>query len=201
MATYRGVIINSVPSQVFFFEKEFNMEKSKFKRRDEIWKTIKNYEGWYEVSNKGRIKQIKKRAGTPIGKILKLGNCFGYNRVELNKNANAQKFRVGRLAAFAFIGFPNKNQQINHKNGIKNDDRIENLEWVTPSENTLHSRRILGHCRGELNGLSKLTKIEVIEIKKLLKKNNITQVKISKIFNVTPQAIYQIKKGANWSWI
>lgn len=105
---------------------------------NEVWKPIKNYESLYEISNLGRVKSFK-RNGTK-GKILKgTYDEWGYIRVALSKNGKSKKYKVHRLVAEAFIPNSNNYSQINHDNGIKDDNRVENLEWCTPSFNTIHS--------------------------------------------------------------
>ena len=106
----------------------------------EIWKDIENYEGLYQVSNLGRIKSIRKMKKQ---NILKLGTRNTYNVINLMKNGKARSFQVHRLVAKAFIPNPENKPQVNHINGVKNDNRLENLEWVTRSENTIHAYRVL----------------------------------------------------------
>lgn len=107
----------------------------------EIWKDIKNYEGLYQVSNLGNIRSFPRR-GTR-GKILSPGfTKKGYLQVSLVKNGKGHPYRVHQLVGKNFIENPQKKEQINHKNGIKTDNRVENLEWCTNSENMEHSWNI-----------------------------------------------------------
>lgn len=117
---------------------------------DEIWKEIHGHE-FYQVSNKGRIRSIdhKDRFGvTRKGKVLaqfRNGNK-GYIGVQINyKNV-----KTHRAVCIAFHGYRDSSWQVNHKNGIKSDNRIENLEWCTSQQNVLHSFRELGRvsCGG-----------------------------------------------------
>lgn len=117
---------------------------------EEIWKDIQGYEGLYQVSNMGRVKSLERfRYAKTIGekdwvapvneRILKPGICRGYCQVVLNKNGTKSRFQVHRLVATAFIPNPENKSQVNHINGNKVDNRLENLEWVTPSENQIHA--------------------------------------------------------------
>ena len=100
------------------------------KVREEIWKTIENYEN-YEVSSLGKIKNIK------TGRILKSCNKCGYSIVGLS-NKKVKTFKVHRLVALAFLQNPENKAHVNHKdkNGLNNN--LENLEWTTPLENNIH---------------------------------------------------------------
>ncbi len=97
---------------------------------EEIWKPIEGYENFYLVSNLGKIKSIRNNI---IMKPQKLYN--GYEIVGLSKNGTTTRKTVHRLVATAFISNIYGKTQINHINGIRNDNRLINLEWCTPKEN------------------------------------------------------------------
>lgn len=112
----------------------------------ENWKDIDGYEGYYMVSDLGRVKSLDRRvvcnSGTkPVkGQILKYAyDKDGYKKVTLQKERKAHRFLVHRLVAIAFIPNPDNKPQVNHKNGIKTDVSLANLEWATESENTKHA--------------------------------------------------------------
>ena len=110
----------------------------------EIWKDIQGYDGKYQVSNLGRIKSlylINRQATIPREKILKFGhNKQGYPHVNLYKNNKKSKsLSVHRIVAIHFIPNPNNYPVINHRNGIKTDNRVENLEWCTQQNNIQQS--------------------------------------------------------------
>lgn len=105
----------------------------------ETWKDINNYIGIYQISNIGRIKSLPKYNGIGKIKFLKPYSVGkGYLGVKL-KNKN---YSIHRLVGEYFIDNPDNKTQINHKNGIKTDNRVENLEWSTPKENINHAIKI-----------------------------------------------------------
>lgn len=113
---------------------------------DKIWKDVLGYEGLYNVSEDGLF--LSKRRGGTKGYsewnlIKTIEKPDGYCNVILSKNGKHATFRVHRIVALAFIPNPNNLPEVNHKNGVRNDNRVENLEWVTRSENVLHSFAVL----------------------------------------------------------
>jgi hypothetical protein len=104
----------------------------------EIWKPIKKYESLYYVSNLGRIKSSHYKNE----RILKQFIIKGYYYINLSKDNKVKKYRVNRLVAEAFICNQNNKSQVNHKDGIKEDNNINNLEWMTGSENQKHAFEI-----------------------------------------------------------
>lgn len=128
----------------------------------EIWKPIPNFEGLYEASNIGRIRSVERKVSSGKGertvssKILKpILDEWGYEKVSLSKGGKCVSRKVNRLVAQAFIPNPNNYPQVNHKDGIKTHNYIENLEWCTASQN-------MKHCFE--NGMSDWqTKVKIIE--------------------------------------
>lgn len=109
----------------------------------ERWRWIDGYEGLYMVSDQGRVMGTPKR--THYGHVLALvKKRTGYVRVCLTKDGKKRYFAVHRLVASAFVGNPEHKPEVNHLNGIRFDNRAENLEWVTRSENEKHAFRVLG---------------------------------------------------------
>lgn len=120
----------------------------------EVWKPIKGYEGLYEISNFGRVKTIERMVYNPgvigdgeyrkVPEYITYGSCQrGYHSVSLHDlSGGIKRLRVHRLVAEHFIGpQPAPDYQVNHIDGNKSNNCVENLEWVTPKENTHHAIR------------------------------------------------------------
>lgn len=161
----------------------------------EIWKPIKGYEGIYQVSNLSRIRSIDR--------AVKYSN--GYNRVQKGITLKQHTTRKGylavylcdhqqnfhtfvhRLVALHFIPNPDSKTQVNHINGIKDDNRVENLEWCTSSENMRHAFD---------TGLIK-AKISNKEVRKAreLHSDGLAGTKLSKMYNISQSYMSRILKG------
>lgn len=126
------------------------MQENKEDKEEDIWKPVKNYEGLYEVSNKGQVKRLEHVIVDKIGRkyhkkerIMKgspTGN--GYLKVDLQDNKGKRKpLKVHRIVAEAFVPNPDNKPQVNHKNEIKTDNHVENLEWITAKENLNYGTR------------------------------------------------------------
>ena len=156
------------------------------KQMTEIWKSIPSYSN-YKVSNLGNIKRNNK--------IMQV-NQPNYCRIRLYEYKKTAYLH--RLICEAFYGKNNK--QVNHKNGIKNDNRLVNLEYVTCRENILHSYKTgLASNKGSNNPSHKLNERDVNQIKKLLKKKKLTHKQIGAIFNVSRDIITKINNKRNWN--
>jgi len=151
----------------------------------EIWKDIKGYEGMYQVSNLGRVKSLERLTFFKNGRKPRLEKEMikrpaldgkGYNRMCLRKHDIPNTFKLHRLVAEHFIPNPDNKPQVNHINGDKLDNRVENLEWMTNDENMHHSKinklRIGKMPSAENHSNSKLTNEQVRYIRSVYKKSS-----------------------------
>lgn len=153
---------------------------------------IKNFES-YIISTDGRV------YSTISTKYLKPNpDGRGYPMVIFQKRENRKAWLIHRLVANAFIPNPENKRCINHIDGDKTNNNVENLEWCTHSENILHAYRLGLHSRvGENHRSAKLTQSNVSEIRKLISAGNSCR-SIGDEFGVSTTAISKIKHGITW---
>jgi predicted XRE-type DNA-binding protein len=167
---------------------------------DELWKDIPGYEGHYQISNLGRVKSIKFKNH----RIMKTKVDMGYEQIGLRLPNKIKKFfKIHRLVAKAFISNPNNYPQVNHKDGNKLNNHVENLEWCSSSQNVKHSFDILGKQipKGENSTSSKLKESDVLAIRQLLKEGNLSQQKIADKYGISQAQVWRIKNKLRWSHI
>lgn len=116
----------------------------------------------------------------------------GYPRVNLSKNGKQTVIRIHRLVAEAFISNPENKPCVNHKNGIKSDNRVDNLEWCTYSENNQHAYDTGLIAKGENHYLAKLSNDQVKEIRELRASTNLSQSKMGLMYGVSREHIRDI---------
>lgn len=170
-------------------------------KTEEIYKPIKGYELAYAVSNLGNVKSFRK-PHRRCEKILKPvdigGKVSGYSVVDLGDGKKIVRHLLHRLVAVTFLDNPENKTQVNHKNGIKKDNRLENLEWNTRSENQLHSIATgLRSTVGIKNSQCKLSNEDVLKIFNDKRTYSIT----SKEYGVSISTISDIKRGYSWSHV
>lgn len=174
----------------------------------EIWKDIVGYEGHYQVSTLGNVRSLsrylphKNTQRFYAGKILKQKNHKGYRSVHLRSPIESWT-SVHRLLALAFILNPENKPTVNHKDGIKSNNILDNLEWATDSEQMLHAISTGLYnppdlrpyvLKGENNKQAKIKNKDIPEIKKLREQGKTYKV-IAELFNVGISQIFRICKN------
>lgn len=175
----------------------------------EEWLPIMMYEDLYEVSNLGRVRSKDrqhllfgrhKRAyqRNLKGRVKAVSKSGPYDIVTLYCGGKAKAYLVHRLVAMHFVPNVNDLPEVNHKDENKKNNAWWNLEWMTSSQNSLHSSY---KTSGSKCGTSKLREEDVLEIVKLLRSKELNQTEIAKIYGVSPHAVFRIKAGDNWAWL
>lgn len=168
----------------------------------ERWLPVPGYEGWYSISDLGKIRRDLSKTRGKAGKILKTHTAWrGYIAIQLSKDGIQKIFNFPALVLLTFVGPRPETYEINHINGIKNDNRLLNLEYCTKSQNCLHRCRVLGHNQGEKNGSCKLTKSQILNIRALAAKTNISHYEIGKLFGIGHAQVSRIASRKAWAHI
>lgn len=154
------------------------------------FRVLKNYPR-YSVNRAGEV------MGTRDKLLKPRPNPRGYVGHVLSGSNGATSVVAHRLVAEAFIPNPLSKTQVNHKNGIKTDNRVENLEWCTPSENAIHATKMGFNKIARLRPNAIFTKEDVIKIRSA----SGTHTSIAKIFGVTRACITQIKSGRSYGGV
>lgn len=167
---------------------------------DEIWKDIPDYEGHYQISNFGRVKSFK--YGKETIRNSKYIGDVGYNAITLNKPNHKQKvFRIHRLVMLTFNpeGYFDK-ATVNHIDGNKLNNNLNNLEWISYSNNNKHAYKIgLKSNKGENHSRVKLND-KIVHIIRM-SKDYLTTKELSSIFNVSTTTIRHIITKRIWKHI
>lgn len=168
---------------------------------EEIWKDIPNYEG-YQISNKGSIRSFKRSVHTNLApKVLKLIINDRYIYVGAQVNKKRRNIPAHRAVAMAFIPNPLNKPQVNHINGIKHDNRVENLEWCTNAENIAHAVNTGLSRKGEQINFSKLTNEQVLKIREMASQGIKLKEIVKEIGVVGYSSIWDILARRTWKHI
>jgi len=176
----------------------------------EEWRDIVGYEGLYKVSSFGNIMSTYCKNIIWYSKIRRLGtNIKWYRIVSLYKDGHNTSFLVHRLVCLSFLPNPLWKEQVNHINWIKNDNKLNNLEWCTPKENKIHSYKVLGYKHskkqkevGAINGMVMAKKIYQYSLSWTFIKQWLSIKSASRALSINAANIWtccqSIRKSAGW---
>lgn len=179
----------------------------------EQWKAVVGYEGFYEVSDQGRVRSVDRFVKNNYGdgsqhRVKRRGivmkvreNRYGYLYLVISKQGKPKTISVHRLVAMAFIGEITDGLEVNHIDGCKTNNRVENLEIVTHAENIHHAMRTgLRNNKGERHNRAKLTETQVLEIRAKMD-GGASGTVLAEEYGVYYTAIYKIARRELWKHI
>ena len=182
------------------------MAEQTYTNESEEWRDVPGWEGLYRVSNLGRVitlpRQYRHRSGRiveTVSKVLKGGvNSIGYVATHLRRKDRIEPVLVHRLVCEAFHGPGLEGQEVAHSNGIRSDNRSENLRWATRKEN-MNDKLAHGTAqRGEKNPKSKLNEAQVMEIRS---NPEIALIDFAEKYSVDISCVWKARHRRTWKHI
>lgn len=179
---------------------------------EECWKAVPDYEGIYEISDRGRVRSLDRigfRGWSFKGKVLSpIPHSGGYLCVGLWVDGKGKSCYIHRLVALVFLGPCPEGMQVHHHDGQKTNNNLANLHYVTPAENIRHAFNAgliepppPPYLRGEDHGQSKLTETDIREIRQTYESGEITQRQLAAQYGVDESNISLIVNHESWSWL
>ncbi len=165
--------------------------------KGEEWRQIPNFED-YEISNFGRLKSRRRGSNILMSPSI---DRYGYRKVMLSKNGKPHHFMIHRLVAMTFIPNSRGVNQINHRNGNKLCNHVDNLEWCTAQENILHAVETGLKKRGEEHRFAKITEKKVLEIRSKYIPQKYTMKKLAEEHGLKISCVSDIVLRRSWKHI
>ena len=169
---------------------------------NEVWKSVLEYEGYYEVSNLGRVRSIDRiiKKKLYLGKIIKESDNQGYKMVNLSKNSKGKGKLVHRLVAYSFLDNPNGYPDVNHKDLNKTNNKLYNLEWISEKQNTEHAIKngAMNYLFGEKNFRSIFTYNQITDIRKEYWESLLSTSDLATKYNASKACIVAIISNYHW---
>lgn len=164
-----------------------------------MWRPVVGFEGLYEVSDTGLVRRLAgpDAIGRPRkGRVLKQVVDRGYRRVSLCRNCRPTNISVHKVVAEAFIGpRPSVDHVVNHRDGVKSNNGVTNLEYVTRSENDRHAVRMGLKAQGEGHGMVKLRDTQVQAIRREYA-NGLSTTRLCALTTMSHRQISRIVRGS-----
>lgn len=178
---------------------------------NETWKDIKGYEGLYQVSKSGKIKTLPREVRNTEKSFRKLGekihipcdNGNGYKYVTLSSNRKVNHVYIHRAVAEAFLCNCFELPEVNHIDGDKSNNHIDNLEWCTRGENMKHAHKsgLTFSHKGEDSYNAKLTEEKVLKVRELFATGKYMQITLADMFGISRGYIHAIVHRTKWKHI
>lgn len=175
-------------------------------RKNEVWKEIPGYEGHYEASSCGRIRSLVMQSGPNLvlRKTPRIKSVYaskgGYLKTDLSKGNKCRTEYIHRLVLMAFKGVPANSQEGAHLNGIRSDNRLENLEWTTRAVNHSHKNQHGTQLIGERNPQAKLTDALVREMR-LKYCNGQSYRSLANEYGLSKSYTHNVVSGKSWAHV
>jgi hypothetical protein len=176
---------------------------------NELWRYVANTNNRYLISNEGRLLTTGYKGGSKPSIMKPAKDAKGYYRTMLLINGKFSTIKIHRVVAQTWIENNENKIQVNHINFNRDDNRVDNLEWVTPKENTLHSYNAgrikkpicTNFVKGEEIGTSKLTEKDIVEIREKFKPRVYTREMLGKEYGVAAATIKDIILKKSWKHV
>lgn len=165
----------------------------------ENWRSVVGYEDYFMISDKGRL--YSKRSDRILKQSISKNGYYTVATRIGGRKGLAVCFKIHRLVAEAFLNYTEDKPQVNHKDGNKLNNLLENLEWVSQSENALHAHAtgLSVNAKKEENKNSKLTEEIVRQIRKEYKPSQVTQRFLAQKYGVSKTTIQSIVTDKVWN--
>jgi hypothetical protein len=174
----------------------------------EKWANVNRFEGIYMVSNLGNVKSLariidygKIKALRPERILKHSVDSGGYKYCILSKGKVKKTIKIHRIVAEAFIPNPLNKPCVNHMDGKKQNNNLNNLEWCTHKENVVHAYKnnLNSGIKGEKSHLSKLKLADIKKIRSIYNKGGISQLNLGILFNISQTQVSRIVNNTNWT--
>lgn len=158
----------------------------------EYFRDVPGYEGVYQVSNRGRLLSLRNE------KVLSLSRSVcGYRKVKLQVNCKHRSFTVHHLVLWAFRGPRPNGMTVNHKNFIRDDNNLANLEFLTHKDNIRHSSEVGRYCKRKRSRRNRFTDEQI----RFMRTSPLSAGAVGKMLGTTQSYVGKIRRRVNYAWL